>query len=81
MNVKRVAEKMIPLILSTSSLPKTHHEFGKTHLIEMCLKIYDGSISGEQANRWIGWIQACICMGGGSTVEQLKEINKIEQEK
>jgi hypothetical protein len=81
MNTKRVAEIMIPLILGTNGLPKTHHEYGKTHLIEMCLKIYDGSVFGDQANRWIGWIQAAICIAGGITVEKLKEINKIEQEK
>lgn len=29
----------------------------------------------EKSMRWIGWLQACIVMGGGATLEQMKRIN------
>lgn len=32
--------------------------------------------TNEKAMRWIGWLQACIVMGGGATLEDMKRINK-----
>lgn len=46
------------------------------HCIDMCDKIMDGYITGEKAHRWIGWLQACICINGFATLEELKAINK-----
>ncbi len=75
MNPINTATPMISLIL-LSELPEYHPEYGKDHLLEMVHKIESGEISGEKAHRWIGWIQGCVCMGKGATLEQMKSINK-----
>ena len=84
MDLKKVSEEMIPLILK-SNLVELHPEYGKNHLFEMCNKIYNGVVTGEKAHRWIGWIQAVICISGGSSLEKLSEINssfkEVEKEK
>lgn len=33
------------------------------------------SKANEKAMRWVGWLQACIVMGGGATLEDMKQIN------
>lgn len=43
-----------------------------TALIDEVRKI---SKANEKAMRWLGWLQACIVMGGGATLEQMKRIN------
>ncbi len=77
MNPIDVALDMIVLI-KKSELPEHHFEYGKDHLLEMIEKIKRGSVSGNKAHRWVGWIQGCVCMGKGSTLEQMKYINKKE---
>ena len=59
-----------------SNLPDEHEEYGKEHLKLMILKIVSGEITGEKAHRWLGWIQGCVCVGGGATLEEMKKINK-----
>ncbi len=75
MNPINVATPMISLIL-LSELPEYHPEYGKDHLLEMVRKIERGDVSDEKAHRWIGWIQGCVCMGRGATLDQMKCINK-----
>jgi len=75
MNPINVSLDMVDLIRN-SKLPEYHPEYGKDHLLEMVTKIVNGSIYGNKAHRWLGWIQGCVCMGKGSTLEQMKYINK-----
>lgn len=49
---------------------------GKEHLQEMLEKIESGAVVGEQAHRWLGWIQAVICASGTVSLKQLKKINQ-----
>jgi len=35
-----------------------------------------GEITGEKAHRWLGWVQGCVCVGKGGTLEDMKGINK-----
>lgn len=50
--------------------PISHH-----HLHDMCVAIMEGKVTGEKAHRWLGWVQACCCVHGLATLEELKEIN------
>ena len=77
MNPINVAADMTVLI-KKSKLPEHHPEYGKDHLLEMIEKIERGVVSGNKAHRWIGWIQGCVCVGKGSTLQQMKYINKKE---
>lgn len=45
------------------------------HLAAMLTSIETGSVAGEKAHRWLGWVQAVICCRGGATLEDLKRIN------
>ena len=74
MDVKTAANNMIPLI-QTSSLPDVNPQYGKDHLLEMVEKMNNGEITGEKAHRWLGWIQGCVCVGGGASLQEMKEIN------
>ena len=64
-------------LVDRSALPDKHDEYGKDHLKYMLDKLMTGEIFGEKAHRWIGWVQGCICMGGGATLEEMKRINKM----
>jgi len=35
-----------------------------------------GEVSGEKSHRWVGWLQACVCIGKGGSLENMKRINK-----
>jgi hypothetical protein len=62
--------------LLISYLPHSLEPWGKVHLQEMLGKIKEGNQSITKANRWLGWIQACLCFGGVATLDALKEINR-----
>lgn len=64
-------------LIEKTGLPANDPSYGKDHLTEMCEKIIAGEITGEKANRWIGWVQCAICIGGGATLADLKKINKV----
>lgn len=49
----------------------------RPHLLEMLDKIDAGGMSVAKANRWLGWIQACLCVRGAATLEEVKRINKM----
>jgi len=75
MDIKTAAENMwAPIHLS--ELPEDHEAYGKAHLRAMLAMMITGQIGGEKAHRWLGWIQGCVCVGGGATLEDMKEINK-----
>lgn len=54
--------------------------FGKAHLRDMVQQIEDWDLSDSRlvtkAHRWLGWLQCAIVMGGGATLDQMKQINK-----
>jgi len=75
MDVKIAADQLWDSI-NSSSLPYEHAEYGKDHLRWMILEIKFGAVEGEKAHRWLGWIQGCVCVGGGATLEEMKQINK-----
>ena len=72
----KIAARMLWELVSESKLPIEHEEYGKDHLKYMILKMVSGEITGEKAHRWLGWIQGCVCTGGGATLEEMKKINK-----
>ena len=45
------------------------------HIFEMLDKIVSGEIEGEKAHRWLGWIQALMCVNRIADLKELKEIN------
>lgn len=77
MNIRTAAEDTRKLINGSDGLKRfdeTHTS--KDHLHMMTGKIILGEVTGEKAHRWLGWAQACIVMGGGATVEDMKLVNK-----
>jgi hypothetical protein len=72
----KVAADSLWASINISELPDEHPEYGKDHLREMLRKLISGEVSGEKAHRWIGWIQGCVCVGKGATLEEMKLINK-----
>jgi len=75
MNIKIAAHDMWGMI-EQSNLPDGHAEYGKDHLRYMLDKLILGDVEGEKAHRWLGWVQGCVCVGGGANLETLKKINK-----
>lgn len=76
MNVKIAAVNTGMKIDDCYKLPDCHPEFGKDHLRYMVNEIALGKVEGEKAHRWLGWLQANVCAGGGASLEELKLINK-----
>jgi hypothetical protein len=76
MNVKAATEETGKLIEDSLWLSETDPDTGRIHLHDMVEKIMSEEVSGEKAHRWIGWIQACVCMGGGASLKTLKDINR-----
>ena len=75
MNTKIAARDLWELV-DKSKLPDKHDEYGKDHLKYMLNRIMIGIVEDEKAHRWLGWVQGCICVGGGATIEEMKQINK-----
>jgi len=75
MDIKRAAEMTKEKVCMAVILPDHDNAYGTDHLLEMCDKMISGEIAGEKAHRWLGWVQACVCIGGGASLEDLKEIN------
>lgn len=76
MNIKTAAKETRKLI-GAAKLPvlgDTHCD--REHLFSMVDRIVSGEVSREKALRWLGWIQACIVLGGSGTVYDMKAINK-----
>ena len=63
------------MIKINDMFPEDHPAYGKLHLFDMLDAIIDGTIGGEKAHRWLGWVQAIMCVQGAATLEQLKDIN------
>ena len=76
MNVKKAAKLTGELIVDCTELNDTNPSIGRPHLYEMIDRILSDEITGEKAHRWLGWIQACVCFGGGATLKELKDINR-----
>jgi len=75
MNIKKAADSMW-LLVQNSNLPEDHESYGKNHLRAMLAMLVSGEITDEKAHRWLGWVQGCVCVGEGSTLEGMKNINK-----
>ena len=78
MDIKKAAIEMLTVINdeeSYMSLPDYDTSFGINHLKDMCESIINGEVTGEKAHRWLGWIQCAVCLGGGATLEFVKDIN------
>jgi hypothetical protein len=76
MDTKVAAEGMFTYV-DSADLPDEHPEYGKDHLRYMLVKMIEGEIEGEKAHRWLGWVQGCVCVGGGASLEELKMVNKL----
>ncbi len=70
-----MAAKETAKLINHTNLVDMDPEIGKDHLHYMAKAIQNGDIQGEKAHRWLGWIQACIRCGLGTSLRQLKEIN------
>lgn len=55
--------------------PKGKKPWQRRHLLFMIDAVATGRMSPTKACRWLGWIQAALCLGGCATLDQLKEIN------
>lgn len=75
MDIKTAANGMWALV-DRSELPEDHEEYGKDHLRAMLVMMINGEIAGEKAHRWLGWVQGCVCVGGGASLEDMKQVNK-----
>jgi hypothetical protein len=74
MDVRKAAKETAKLI-KRIDLSTHDPEYGKLHLLHMSDQVISGEVTGEKAHRWLGWIQACVCVGNGANLEELKEIN------
>ena len=78
MNPKPAAQKMERLIMERwpemDTLPLRNYEVGINHLQYMCQRIYNGTVSGDKAILWLGYIQGVVRAAGGATVDELSKI-------
>lgn len=74
MNIAHIATAC-RLYIDKSTAPECHAEFGKDHLRDMINAIESGSISGEKAHRWLGYLQGVLVATGGCTLDEMKTLN------
>lgn len=74
MDIKKAATAMTKYV-DQSNLPAKHPSIGKDHLHEMISAIQMDIVTGEKAHRWLGWIQGCVCVGQGATLDEMKTVN------
>jgi len=79
MNVINAADRCRTVIINNGAIhwyvPNDKYELSVGHIISMLDRIVSGEISDEKAHRWLGWAQACICMGNVENLEGLQRIN------
>lgn len=75
MNLKIAVKKLLPMIRNGKWYHATE-DYDKNHILFMCNEIYLGKVTGEQAHRWLGYIQGVLVAVGITTVEQMKQLNK-----
>lgn len=73
MKVIKAAEQMIPLVRGTvyGDIESATEE----HLMHMISLIINGTVDGEKAHRWLGYLQGVVIAYEGTTLEELKQIN------
>lgn len=76
MDMTKASYETAKLIKGTNLKQFDDTHTAKDHLHMMMNKVNLGKVTGEKAHRWLGWVQACIVMGEGATVHDMKEINK-----
>lgn len=78
MNVKLAAQRTTDSHVSAinlahdSELPKAT----VAHLRYMNSRIQDGTVAGDKAHRWLGWMQATVYLAGAATHEAIQQINE-----
>jgi len=75
MDIRKAANELWAPV-DRSELPDEHEAYGKNHLMAMLAMLAGGEITGDKAHRWLGWVQGCICVGKGATLDDMKDINK-----
>jgi hypothetical protein len=80
MDVKTAAAATLPFIDLAIGLPADHPAYGRSHLRDMVAKILSWDVGDEKwnrkANRWIGWIQCAVVIGGGASLDDMKRVNR-----
>lgn len=85
MNYTVAARETAKLLPRACNLPLQHAEFGLDHIQKMLWLLetdphgdFPDTPSGrEKAARWLGWAQCAIVMGGGASLDDMKEINRL----
>lgn len=81
MNVQKAAKGTLTLIKDhpwkVFSGQTGHETFTYRHIVYMLEEIVsNGEMKNDQANRWLGWAQAIICIHTEFSVKVMKMINK-----
>jgi hypothetical protein len=76
LDVKRIANKTVELIKGSTVIWPTIPALDKTHCIHLMEMIIRGDIYGEQAHRFIGWVQAACTFVGIATMEDFRVLNR-----
>ena len=80
MNILKAMQESMQLARDKGFESNKYLSFGMPHLegmLEMLEKADPFEFDNDKANRWLGWMQACIIMNsaGRITLEDIKEIN------
>jgi hypothetical protein len=76
MIVAEAAKRMAGLIMSRMSSEGTKPA-DRFHLLYMCDELVHERVTGEQAHRWLGWIQGVCVARDIATLDECKDINHV----
>ena len=78
MDVKLAAQRTTDAHVSALSLARDAElpKATAAHLRYMNSRIQDGTVTGEKAHRWLGWMQATVYLAGAATHDALQQINE-----
>lgn len=74
MNIRIVAIKCQELIRNNKWKSDNFHT-STEHCIDMCNAIINEDLEYSKGHRWLGWLQACMCINEVATLEELKQMN------
>jgi len=76
MDIKIAAKETQIQILEVPAWRTTQDaSLGRLHVSGLLDYIISGKVTGEKANRWLGWAQAALVMTGYKTLADVKDIN------
>lgn len=74
MNIDKVTQDLILLILLDNTLEVDTPDIGTRHLLRMLNDLREEKVTGSKAQRWVGYIQGVLITKGVTSVNEMRKL-------